>query len=180
MAILFSKSRRYVTAVTLTGQKLRRCRQAREIEKITENVAAVNLTRQWQPSQLTQFSEDTPKGGKNSHEWSHKTCFQCGGNYPHSRDCQAKGKKCSKCQKEGHFERCCRSKIRSWGSKKPSNQVTTSPFFSESNSDNSFDVFASTTLFEDNKGSNQDNNTSQANSQCSVHPIPPLNLQVNN
>ena len=58
--------------------------------------------------------------------------------------------------------------------------MTTSPFFLESNSDNSFDVFALTTLFEDNEGSNQDNNTNQADSRYSVHPIPPLNLQVNN
>ena len=82
---------------------------------MTENIAAVNLTRQRQPSQLTQFGEDTPKGGKSSHESSHKTCFQCGENYPHSRDIPAKGKKCNKCQKEGHLERCCRSKIRFQG-----------------------------------------------------------------
>ena len=82
--------------------------------------------------------------------------------------------------KGGHFERCCRSKITSQSLKKTSNKVTTSPFFLESNSDNSFDVFALTTLFEDNEGSNQDNNTNQADSRYSVHPIPPLNLQVNN
>ena len=35
--------------------------QATEIEKITKNVAAVNLTRQRQPSQLTQFGKDSPK-----------------------------------------------------------------------------------------------------------------------
>ena len=82
--------------------------QAREIEKMTDNVAAVNLTRQRQPSQLTQFGEDTPKGGKISQKSGRKTYFQCGGNYPHSRDCPAKGKKCNKSQKEGHFERCFR------------------------------------------------------------------------
>ena len=43
--------------------------------------------------------------------------------------------------------------------------MTTSPSFLESYSDNSFDVFVLTTLFEDNKGSNQDNNTNQGNSQ---------------
>ena len=50
--------------------------------------------------------------------------------------------------------------------------------FSESNSDNSFDVFALTTLFKDNEGSNQDSN--KANSRYSVHPILLLNLQGNN
>ena len=154
--------------------------QAREIEKMTENVAAVNLTRQQQPSQLTRFGKDAAKGGESSHDSGRKTCFQCGGNYLHSRDCPAKGKKCNKCQKEGHFERCCRSKIRSRGSKKLSNQVTTSPSFLESNSDDSLDVFALTTFFQDNEGSNQVNNTNQANSRYSVHPVPPLNLQVNN
>ena len=48
--------------------------------------------------------------------------------------------------------------------KKTLNQVTTSPSFLESYSNNSFDVFVLTTLFEDNKGSNQDNNTNQGNS----------------
>ena len=64
--------------------------------------------------------------------------------------------------------------------KTPSNQVTTSPSFLECNSDDSFDAIALTTLFEDNEGSNQDNNTNQGNFQYSLHPIPPLNLQVNN
>ena len=154
--------------------------QAREIENMIENLAAVNLRRQRQPSQFTQLGEYTPKGGKSSHESGCKTCFQCGGNYPHSKDCPAKGKKCNKCQKEGHFERCCRSKIRPRDSNKPSNQVTTSPSFLGYNSDDSFDVFVFTTLFEDNEGSNQDNNINQGNSRYSVHPIPPLNLQVNN
>ena len=58
--------------------------------------------------------------------------------------------------------------------------MTTSPSFLESNSDDYFDVFALTFLFENNEGSNQDNNTSQANFQYSVDPIPPLKLQVNN
>ena len=52
--------------------------QAREINKMTENVAAANLTRQQQPSQLTRFSKNPPKGGQNSHGSSRKTCFQCG------------------------------------------------------------------------------------------------------
>ena len=58
--------------------------------------------------------------------------------------------------------------------------MTTSPSFLESNSDDYFDIFALTFLFENNEGSNQDNNTSQANFQYSVDPIPPLKLQVNN
>ena len=74
--------------------------QAREIKKMTENVAAVNLARKRQLSQLTQFGMDTSKGGNSSHDLGRKTCFQCEGNYPHSRYCPAKGKKCNKYQKE--------------------------------------------------------------------------------
>ena len=42
-------------------------------------------------------------------------------------------------------------------------------FLLESNSDDSFAVFALRTLFEDNEDSNQDNNTNHTNSRQSVH-----------
>jgi hypothetical protein len=40
-----------------------------------------------------------------------KQCFNCGGRYPHVKDrpCPALGKKCKRCGKENHFEKCCRS-----------------------------------------------------------------------
>ena len=41
---------------------------------------------------------------------SQKKCWKCGGNYPHSGVCPAKGKKCNFCDKEGHFAKCCKSK----------------------------------------------------------------------
>ena len=86
--------------------------QTIEIEKMTENVVGVTLSRKPQPLQLTRFSKNTQKGGKSSHNSSRKICFQCGRNQPHSRYFPVKGKKCNKYQKEGHFERCCRSKTR--------------------------------------------------------------------
>ena len=53
--------------------------QAREIKKMTENAAAVNLTRQRQPSQLTQFGEDTPKKEeKVGTNWVAKHVFNVG------------------------------------------------------------------------------------------------------
>ena len=122
------------------------------------------------------FVKKIRKGGKSSHDSSRKTYCQCRGNYSPSKDCPAKGEKCNKCQKQVRFERCCRSKIRSKSSEKPSTEVTNSPSFLESNSDDSFDVFALGTLFEDNECSNQNNNTSQANSRYSVDHIPSLKL----
>ena len=49
--ILFSKSRRYVTALFLHAKSFEVAEsQAGEIEKMIEDVAAVNLTRQRQQS----------------------------------------------------------------------------------------------------------------------------------
>ncbi|XP_038063161.1 uncharacterized protein LOC119733867 [Patiria miniata] len=38
-----------------------------------------------------------------------RTCFYCGGSYPHKNQCPAKGHECSKCGKQDHFEKVCRS-----------------------------------------------------------------------
>ena len=44
------------------------------------------------------------KGPENS------KCYQCGGCYPHKNKCPATNKTCNKCNKTGHFAKCCRSK----------------------------------------------------------------------
>ncbi len=41
---------------------------------------------------------------------SAKSCWFCGGNYPHTSTCPAKGKTCNLCKKIGHFEKVCHSK----------------------------------------------------------------------
>ena len=38
-----------------------------------------------------------------------ETCRNCGGVYPHIKDCPAKGKECHSCKKIGHFSKVCRS-----------------------------------------------------------------------
>ena len=38
-----------------------------------------------------------------------ETCRNCGGVYPHIKDCLAKGKECHSCKKIGHFSKVCRS-----------------------------------------------------------------------
>ena len=39
----------------------------------------------------------------------YKTCYNCGGTYPHQKFCPAEGKPCYNCGKSGHFSRCCKS-----------------------------------------------------------------------
>ena len=53
---------------------------------------------------------DSNRGKRESFHKS-KSCFNCGGEYPHQKDrpCQAIGRKCSICQKNNHLESCCRS-----------------------------------------------------------------------
>ncbi|XP_065067305.1 uncharacterized protein K02A2.6-like [Rhopilema esculentum] len=37
-------------------------------------------------------------------------CFNCGGSYPHTGTCPAKGRECKICKKQGHFANVCREK----------------------------------------------------------------------
>ena len=41
-----------------------------------------------------------------------KTCYRCGGVFPHKGDCPAKDKTCEKCKKIGHFAKVCHTKRR--------------------------------------------------------------------
>ena len=43
------------------------------------------------------------------HQKKHQQCGLCGGRYPHSLECPAKGKRCASCGKLNHFPRVCRS-----------------------------------------------------------------------
>ena len=39
-----------------------------------------------------------------------KSCYNCGGIYPHPQSCPAQGKQCHNCGKVGHFSRYCKSR----------------------------------------------------------------------
>ncbi len=53
-----------------------------------------------------------------------KHCFNCGGEYPHTSVCPAKGKTCKACGKDNHFAKYCRSKQKSF---QPINPLETAP-----------------------------------------------------
>ena len=40
---------------------------------------------------------------------SKRKCFNCGGDWPHEKNCPAKGKKCRECGKLGHFSEVCQT-----------------------------------------------------------------------
>ena len=40
-----------------------------------------------------------------------KTCFRCGGIYPHEVKYPAESKVCNKCKKVGHYAKCCKTKL---------------------------------------------------------------------
>lgn len=124
--------------------------QAEQIEKVTASVADVNLTRR-QTEKTREFGKSTFSKRKSSQNQTFQTCFRCGGVYPHTGRCPATGQKCDRCQKQGHFERCCRTRMRSGGTGEPLNQLTTSPSSRNSNAvidnDCDLDVYCIETLF---------------------------------
>ena len=43
-------------------------------------------------------------GRKSSQDSTQKTCFRCGGGYPHTAQCSAIGKTCNHCHKKSHLK----------------------------------------------------------------------------
>jgi hypothetical protein len=50
------------------------------------------------------------RGGSSHHHGNKNICRNCGGYFPHTTLCPAKGKECRACRKVGHFAKVCRSK----------------------------------------------------------------------
>ena len=120
--------------------------KADEVEKTNKQEEEVNkLTRK-----VSKFGKNPKPGIRTSHFERDKTCFRCGGVYPHLKSCPAEGKECIKCHKFGHFARCCKS---SEGWKRQGhrsvNKVATSD--SSNSSDNNEDSMYLFTLFDYNK-----------------------------
>jgi len=113
-------------------------------EKLPKTVNYVN-----QP-----YKHDKPKTYKTTK--GTKSCWFCGGSYPHSGNCPADGKLCNNCGKSGHFSGVCRGqksanshgqpkyhnkhdKHGKWKSKKQFKQVK---HITEDNSSSGSEIFA--------------------------------------
>ena len=127
--------------------------------------------------------------GKKFHSWksnhkvkvSTKRCYRCGGEYPHAKVCPAQDKTCRKCNKVGHFERCCTTKTQQNRNHRTLNKVITAPvknnknvsqydFESYSDVDNhdEFSLFAVQNLCADVKLSNFETSVKIENSVVKV------------
>lgn len=89
-------------------------KQARGIEDREESSSSHETVKKIQSKPET--ADSTRRGPKKTtkpqrrHEKVDKTCYRCGGSFPHPDSCPAKDKTCRKCQKVGHYARVCKSK----------------------------------------------------------------------
>ncbi|GFN77287.1 ribosomal protein l15 [Plakobranchus ocellatus] len=82
--------------------------QTKEIEASTERACPISArthkkgaakSKPWNPNPNTRIKQNT-----------NSRCRDCGGPFPHSTSCPAKGKACLNCKKPNHFAKVCRSK----------------------------------------------------------------------
>lgn len=52
-----------------------------------------------------------------------KSCFRCGGKFPHKTQCPALGKTCNSCSKKNHFATVCKTRQKRGGNPKPLNSL---------------------------------------------------------
>ena len=95
--------------------------QAEAVEKGESTVNALNHEQsknrhgrnfpkfRHQKPKFTQPPENTRNRQQSSGAKHRSTCRNCGGTFPHTGDCPAKGKECRACGKTGHYAKVCRS-----------------------------------------------------------------------
>lgn len=118
--------------------------KADDVDNTNKHEEEVNeLRRKLQESSFGKSK--TSRRGSSSHTYN-KTCFRCGGTFPHTKPCPAEGKTCLNCNKIGHFARCCRSSgvKRRQGKGSVNNMATSESSDSNSECDNTHHLFSLT------------------------------------
>ena len=99
--------------------------QAKTVEKqqSLQDINAITSSREKDnPSthDTRKFQNQRQSASRTRHQEHHsknpgpyETCRNCGGVYPHIKECPAKGKECYSCKKIGHFSKVCRSSKKS-------------------------------------------------------------------
>ena len=114
---------------------------------MSKDVEDVNFTRKSKKqNNADEKAKEIGKGGyfgrKKSQDSTQKTCFRCGGSYPHTAQCPAIGKTCNHFHRKNHFERVCRRKFRSnTGHGQSLNHLTASSPISRFEFDSDNEVF---------------------------------------
>ena len=90
---------------------------ARAVEKGVSSINAVKneqrdtkISKTHGKYQQSRFKHSSNIGNHKTTRSSTHQCRNCGGIFPHTGDCLAKGKECRTCGKSGHFAKVCRSK----------------------------------------------------------------------
>ena len=83
-----------------------------EIEKPHMNHDRLDAVRKYSnykqhASEKNIFSQQNKVFSQPKQHKSGKSCYRCGGEYPHSQHCPALKKECNFCKKTGHFEKVC-------------------------------------------------------------------------
>ena len=116
-----SLSELLTTAKTFETMKI----QTEEMEKHSEYEVEVNKisrrNKYTDPKNNTKQST-VPHRKDQSYKKSPRTCYRCGGEFPHANKCPALGKTCNSCGKTDHFARVCRSTPRPTKQKMGRNQ----------------------------------------------------------
>ena len=127
---------------------------ARTLEDAESKAAEVDKSLQDEPTDVSKLQKRRTYGGNKSFRGKNQTiykkyCFRCGGDYRHQGSYPAQKKTCNKCQKKGHFARCCRSKLRRSvnGVVDPCDPLSRE-VGSESNDDDENILFALTNLYD--------------------------------
>jgi hypothetical protein len=90
--------------------------QLKEMEGVAESVNKISKDRGRQPEKGNKPQRRRSKSksrfrSKSPHPNRNKTCFRCGGDFPHEGDCPAKEAQCLRCTKTGHFAKVCHTKL---------------------------------------------------------------------